>query len=154
MLNSVQTDRLSLLTELASVFFIFTIFTMSRMSRSGQSCIVTGVVSSEPPKRMWIIAGLSPGKLGPRYKKEWPIIRPATVNMSLSRSSSKTEGMRWSGSPSKILLMATFPVTVKDLEEKSVRARLMTNLPVSVELTSIFSVSLLLYYSVTGCNSR
>lgn len=103
----------------ASVFFIFTIFNVSRMSRSGQSRTVTGVVSSEPSNRMWIMAGLIPGKLGPLCKKEWPIIRPATVNMLFSSSSSETDGIRWSCSPSKILMMAALPATAIDWEEKA-----------------------------------
>lgn len=105
----------------ASIYFLFTIFKVSRMSRSGQSCIVIGVVSSEPPKRTWIMAGLSPVNLGPLCKKEWPIIRPAMVNMLFSSSSTETEGMRWSGSPSKILMLATQPATVvrrEDMEHR------------------------------------
>lgn len=58
------------------------------------------------------MAGLSPVKLGPLCKKEWPIIRPAMVNMLFSSSSAATEGMRWSGSPSKNLMSATQPATV------------------------------------------
>ena len=72
---------------------LLTISTASRMSRSGQSRIVTRVVSSEPSKRVCMMAVLSPGKLGPWCKKEWPIIRPAMVNMSPSSSSRETEGI-------------------------------------------------------------
>lgn len=93
-------------------FLALTFSTISRMSRSGQSLIVTWAVSSEPPKRTWTMAGLSPGKLGPLCKKEWPIIRPAMANMLFSSSSSDTEGMRWSDSPSNILVTATPPASV------------------------------------------
>lgn len=92
--------------------FLLTLSTISRMSRSGQSLIVTGAVSAKPPKRTWIMAGLSPGKLGPLCKKEWPIILPAMVNMLFSSSSTDTEGMRWSGSPSNTLMVAMLPAAV------------------------------------------
>lgn len=100
------------MTEAAVSFHALTFSTISRMSRSGQSLIVTGAVSSEPPKRTWTMVGLSPGKLGPLCKKEWPIIRPAMVNTLFSSSSSDTEGIRWSDSPSNILVTATPPAAV------------------------------------------
>lgn len=75
------------------------------MSRSGQSSNVMGAVSSDPPNKTCRTAGLRPGKLGPLCRKECPIILPAMVNRRLSIRSAETDGIRWSDSPSKILVM-------------------------------------------------
>lgn len=57
----------------------------------------------------WTTAGLSPDKGGPPWRKQWPIILPAIRNRSLSTRCADEDGTRWSGSPSKILVIWAFP---------------------------------------------
>lgn len=80
-----------------------------RKSKSGQSEICTTAVSALPPEMTWTTAGLSPDKGGPPWRKQWPIILPAIRNRSLSTRCADEDGTRWSGSPSKILVIWAFP---------------------------------------------
>ena len=80
--------------------------TASLISVSTQSLIMIGAVSGSPPRMTCVMAGLSPGKRGPAWRKRWPIILPAATNRSLSARSTLVHGVRWSSSPSNSSIFA------------------------------------------------
>lgn len=94
-----------------------------RMSRSRQSSVVTGAVSTEPPHRTCLIAGLRPGNPGPPNEKQWPNIRPAIKKSSLSTITAEFDGTKWFTSPSKIFVIGPCPSYNKESNDKKYKNR-------------------------------
>lgn len=82
---------------------------MFLISRSAQSSFTMVANSGSPFSSTWMIAGLRPTKVGPSWRKLWPSILPTTLKNLLSTNDSAVDGVKWSGSPSKIAVCPVPP---------------------------------------------